>query len=223
MARKTRRPRRSPAPHGHRQTVRAGVSAAAAGGSIEDRRSWQNLTLETCMSKLDGYRPITPSGILPCSSKPAAARASSEHPTTAPQAVRREAAAAGHIMTVCMAAWINAARASWAARKLSAGGSSERFGGDCSLYTVRPWRSDASRVLRASENLVLDGRASRAAARRPSGSSLCPAYSSRRLHRDTADRGARRVRSRGRCRRCQQQSRSRSRRIRGSRSQRDGT
>jgi hypothetical protein len=163
MARKTRRPRRSPAPHGHRQTVRAGVSAAAAGGSIEDRRSWQNLTLETCMSKLDGYRPITPSGILPCSSKPAAARASSEHPTTAPKAVRREAAA-GHIMTVCMAAWINAARTSWAARKLSAGGSSERFGGDCSLYTVRPWRSDASRVLRASENLVLDGRASRAAA-----------------------------------------------------------
>jgi hypothetical protein len=182
------------------------------------------------MSKLDGYRPITPSGILPCSSKPAAARASSEHPTTAPKAVRREAAAAGHIMTVCMAAWINAARASWAARKLSAGGSSERFGGDCSLYTVRPWRSDASRVLRASENLVLDGRASRAAAHTAAHfSPRIQAYSSRRLYISTGGsrhgryRGARRVRSRGRCRRRQQQSRSRSRRIRGSRSQRDGT
>jgi hypothetical protein len=181
------------------------------------------------MSKLDGYRPITPSGILPCSSKPAAARASSEHPTTAPKAVRREAAAAGHIMTVCMAAWINAARASWAARKLSAGGSSERFGGDCSLYTVRPWRSDASRVLRASENLVLDGRASRAAAHTAAHfSPRIQAYSSRRLYistgdRDTADIEGAPGGSRGRCRRRQQQSRSRSRRIRGSRSQRDGT
>jgi hypothetical protein len=186
------------------------------------------------MSKLDGYRPITPSGILPCSSKPAAARASSEHPTTAPKAVRREAAAAGHIMTVCMAAWINAARASWAARKLSAGGSSERFGGDCSLYTVRPWRSDASRVLRASENLVLDGRASRAAAHTAAHFSprIQTSASGVRIRRvGSIDggsrhgrcRGARRVRSRGRCRRRQQQSRSRSRRIRGSRSQRDGT
>jgi hypothetical protein len=179
------------------------------------------------MSKLDGYRPITPSGILPCSSKPAAARASSEHPTTAPKAVRREAAAAGHIMTVCMAAWINAARASWAARKLSAGGSSERFGGDCSLYTVRPWRSDASRVLRASENLVLDGRASRAAAHTaltfPRVDLFVASALSTGGSRHGRYRGARRVRSRGRCRRRQQQSRSRSRRIRGSRSQRDGT